>query len=232
MRGLTPWLDGERCGLGEQMPDFAAILQACLDDCVAVGSALESERAEAFFGESLPNATASRLAEFRAGRQAARRAMTALGAPPVSIPMANDRSPIWPAHLVGSISHCKGACLAVVAYSGRIRSLGLDVEPIKDLPPDIWDTIFRPEEVPHGASGAGRLALQTFVAKEAVYKAQYPVSNSFVDFQAIRIRIVGGAFTGEFMIDVPKFPKGTQLAGVLVEANGFLAAVVTLPWQS
>lgn len=228
MQGLMQWLDGKRCGLGGRMPDLVTLLEARLKGAVAVGSALVSEVSVPFADEILPNASAGRVAEFQAGRRAARRAMAALGVKPVSIPMASDRSPIWPSGLVGSISHCKGACLAVVSHADRIRGLGLDVEPMVDLPPDTWGIVLRPEEISAIGADAGKLALQIFVAKEAVYKAQYPISKCLFDFQTIRILFVEAGFTAEFITDVPRFPKGTLLSGVFVETDDILAALVVV----
>jgi 4'-phosphopantetheinyl transferase EntD len=74
----------------------------------------------------------------------------------------------------------------------------------------------------------GRAALNCFVAKEAVYKAQYPISKRLFDFQTIGISVENQRFTADFFDDVPEFPRGTQVNGAFVSGGGFLAAWVIL----
>ena len=54
---------------------------------------------------SMVRAVPRRRVEFATGRLCARRAMAALGHARVSIPRAQDRVPIWPDGIVGSITH-------------------------------------------------------------------------------------------------------------------------------
>jgi 4'-phosphopantetheinyl transferase EntD len=215
------------------MDELAVRLRDRLPKAVAVGCSEIADDLADYSGEVLPAATPSRLAEFRGGRQAARRAMAALGVAEAAVPMAADRAPIWPAGLVGSISHCEGLCLALVARADRVGGLGLDVEPSRNLPMEIWQTVLRPEELRSlqrvEPELQGKEALRYFVAKEAVYKAQYPISKRLFDFQAIRIMIENQRFIAEFLFGVPGFPSGTRLVGELVEATGFIAATVVLP---
>ncbi len=88
----------------------------------------------------------SRRAEFAAGRAAARRALAALGLSPAAIPMAPDRSPVWPPDVAGSIPHADGIALAVVARTAAHAALGLDVEPDDALPADATEEILLSEE--------------------------------------------------------------------------------------
>jgi 4'-phosphopantetheinyl transferase EntD len=72
-----------------------------------------------------------RLAEFVSGRACARRALVALGVPDAlrrAIPVGAHGQPVWPAGVVGSITHCPGRCAAVAAPSDRYRSIGIDNE--------------------------------------------------------------------------------------------------------
>lgn len=214
------------------MPDLSETLRSRLSPSVALGSVASGEVVAEFPGEALPRATSARVAEFRAGREAARRAFARLGKAPAAIPMAADRSPDWPEGLVGSISHCDGACLAVVGKSSLVRGLGIDVEPYRSLPPEIWSTILRQDEIEAldliTRDVRGFAGLKIFVAKEAVYKAQYPISKTLFDFQAIRIDLSKDKFEAEFMIDVAGFPRRTRITGVFAEGDGCLAAVVVL----
>ena len=78
---------------------------------------------------TVERAVERRRAEFSAGRQAARQAMGR----DVAIPMAIDRSPVWPEGVTGSISHAGGWAMAAVGEG----MIGLDLEVDADLPEDI-----------------------------------------------------------------------------------------------
>jgi 4'-phosphopantetheinyl transferase EntD len=139
--------------------------------------------------------------EFAAGRRAARAAMVELGQRGVAIPMGPDRAPVWPEGLVGSISHTDTHCLAAVARSGNVRSLGLDLETDLPLQQDLWPEICTSDEMAWLATQPtptrGHLARLIFSAKEAVYKAQYPLTGQLLEFDAFEIifDVVGGGFT-------------------------------------
>ncbi|OZA14694.1 MAG: hypothetical protein B7Y02_04305 [Rhodobacterales bacterium 17-64-5] len=182
------------------MPDIAARLRAILPRGAVLG---ESAAPVALWpGEDLPGAVPARSAEFAAGRSAVRQALRSLGLAPVAIPMGLDRAPIWPDGATGSISHCAGACLAVMGLTRDYRGLGLDIEPLHPLPTELWSTVLRPEE--HNQindfppSQQGLQALRIFVAKEAAYKAQYAITRQVFDFQTLAVTWRYHGFTAEF----------------------------------
>lgn len=162
-----------------------------------------------------------RLAEFRAGRAAARMALAELGLPERAIPAAPDRAPIWPQGLQGSISHSDSLCLAVV---GRFRGIGADLEEASPLDPDLRAAVLRPEE----SAVTAREAKLIFSAKEAAYKAQYALSRHLFDFQMLSVVLDGPAFTARFTAEVPPFPAGRVLQGRWAEAAGHFLTLVTL----
>jgi 4'-phosphopantetheinyl transferase EntD len=201
--------------------------RALLPQGVAVASRDPCAPPPALFpGEEL-RATPRRLAEFAAGRAAARDAMAVLGLPPAAIPIHADRSPRWPAGLAGSITHSATACLAAVTT--RPLLIGIDLEPATALEADLWSTILRPEEA--GALGAlpngALLAKLIFSAKEAAYKAQYPRSKTLFGYDVIRIALQSDSFTATFTADIPGFPEGTVLCGRHCEAGGHFLTTVT-----
>lgn len=200
------------------MPELAAALRAILPAGMALGVAGVPE--PLWPGEAIA-AVPHRLAEFAAGRTAARQALAALGLPKVAIPMDEDRAPIWPQGVVGSISHCSGACMAVAGRQSDFVGIGLDLEPVQPVARDLWPSILRPEEV----AADGLDALRIFVAKEAVYKAQYPLSRQLFDFQTMKIAMQDQAFTAQFVQAVPPFAAGDRLRGRLIQTSGFCAAL-------
>ena len=213
------------------MPDIAARLRSVLPNGVTLGEAVEP--LELWPGEVLPGAVPARLAEFAAGRSAARQALRGLGVAPVAIPIGSDRAPIWPEGVTGSISHCAGACLAATGLTSDYRGLGLDIEPLQPLPPELWSTILRPEEqreineLPQVQRGLQ--VLRFFVAKEAAYKAQYAITRQIFDFHNLRIIWQDQSFIAEFCADTPPIEKGFQVGGRCVEAPLFFAAFCSLP---
>ena len=218
MRAPMRWRGGGRCGRAMSMPELAAALRAIWPAGMALGGAGVPE--PLWPGEAIA-AVPRRLTEFAAGRTAARRAMAALGVPMATIPMGEDRAPIWPQGVVGSISHCAGACMAVAGRPSDFAGIGLDLEPAQPLARDLWPTILRPEEV----AADGLDALRIFVAKEAAYKAQYPLSRQLFDFQALNITFQDQYFMARFMQAVPPFSVGDVLRGRIIESSGFCAAL-------
>ncbi|MCR8549101.1 4'-phosphopantetheinyl transferase superfamily protein [Salipiger sp. P9] len=142
---------------------------------------------------ALRNALPTRVAEFAGGRRAARQAMAQLGLAPQAIPMAPDRAPVWPEGLVGSITHSAGNCLALVGRASDWHAIGADLEPDADLPADIISEIATPEELLRLAPiPPARAAARLFSAKEAAYKAQYPLTQSLFGFDAMQGDLVAG----------------------------------------
>ncbi len=213
------------------MSDIAARLREILPNGVVLAESVEP--LALWPGEDLPGAVPTRLAEFGAGRSAARQALRGLGFAPVGIPMASDRAPIWPEAATGSISHCAGACLAVMGLTRDYRGLGLDIEPLQPLPAELWSTVLRPEEhkqindLPQPQQGLQ--ALRTFVAKEAAYKAQYPITRQIFDFQTLRVTWQYQSLTAEFCSAVSPIEKGFQIQGCCAESHHFFAVFCTVP---
>ena len=169
---------------------------------------------------ALVRAVPKRRREFLAGRALARHALRSLGIAPVAIPAAEDRSPVWPEGIAGSISHCADLC---VVAAGRMAdgflSVGLDVEPAAALEANIVSEICSLVEsrwlVNQHESERGMLARIIFSAKECAYKCQYPLSRRLLDFHDMRIEIdqAEGRFVARFCTDAAPFRSGDELCG-------------------
>jgi 4'-phosphopantetheinyl transferase EntD len=203
------------------MPDLLLALRQVLPAGVAIAA---PEGGHPWPGEQIGAAVPGRLAEFAAGRSAARAAMRALGHAPMAIPAGPDRAPVWPTGMTGSITHCAGACLAVVAQTQHWAGLGLDAEPVSELDPALWPTLLAAEE----SVADGQAALALFVAKEAAYKAQYALSQQLFDFQTLHLIWQGDRFGARFTRDVAPFASGAVLSGQLVRTRDHLAAIVAI----
>ncbi|GHG93628.1 4'-phosphopantetheinyl transferase family protein [Pseudodonghicola xiamenensis] len=179
-----------------------------------------------------------RLREFAAGRAAARHAMARLGEPARPILHGSDRAPVWPAGLVGSISHCSTTCLAAVAKAGSFAALGLDLEEATLLPFDLIPAICTDAEAerlaPLPETQQGLMAKLIFSAKECAYKAQYPASRQVFGFQTLELDfnaempLVCGKFTVRFLHAVPPFTTASHLSGNYVISGGLIITAIAL----
>lgn len=136
--------------------------------------------------------SAPRLAEFALGRSCAREALQALGAALAGIGIGQHREPLWPAGIVGSISHTAGIAVAAVAHADDFAGIGIDVEAARVLDPGLASLVCRPGELQRAGSAShdeGLAALLVFSAKEAVYKALWPILRCFLDFQDLEIML-------------------------------------------
>ena len=209
------------------MPDaeLVAALRRLVPGGAGIGAADPFGSYPLLPGEDLPGAVPRRLREFAAGRAAARVALAGIGVTARAIPRGADRAPIWPGEVVGSISHSATQCLAVAMPAGLCRGIGLDLEPALPLEPELWETILRPEER-QGMTGAQ--AKMIFSAKEAAFKAQYPVSRAMFGFDAMRIEVNGPRFAAVFTQAVPPFAVGDRISGRIAHAAGHVVTLAHL----
>lgn len=179
---------------------------------------------------AIARAVTKRREEFVAGRLAARCAMRALGYPDRAVPMAEDRSPIWPEGLVGSISHCSFAAVCAVAGCDSLGAVGIDVETDEDLPADLLGSVCGAEELNPEDPGAGQLGKRIFSAKEAAYKAQYAISATIFGFDGLAVQMTGtGTDLAVFTRDVLPFRQGQGLEVRQWTAPGVILSLSWLP---
>jgi len=179
----------------------------------------------------IARARPARIAEFTAGRSAAREAMRQLGYAPEPILATSDRAPIWPPGLVGSISHCADWCIAVLAPQSDMRALGVDIEDDGPLPADLLQEVCSPIEVARlqGQAPLGA-AKRIFCAKEAAYKAQYPLTKTLFGFDRLEVTLTEGAtaFEAEFTQATECFTRGEKLPGRVALVAGHLVSGVAI----
>lgn len=167
-----------------------------------------------------------RRAEFTAGRVAARKAMAQIGLTPTAIPMGDDRAPIWPSGVCGSISHCETGCIAAVRRKGP--SFGLDLEMNQTLPPEIIESVCDSDELcwleSQPLGDQGQLARLIFSAKEASYKAQYPLSRQIFGFETLNIQVSRDTqqFVARFTRDLSSFTQSTEIYGIFRKSSQFI----------
>jgi 4'-phosphopantetheinyl transferase EntD len=139
------------------------------------------------------NFSPKRLSDFSTGRYCATKALEQLGIHDAIIPIGKDREPIWPDGIVGSISHCDSLTGAIVAKKSDHISLGLDIEEIGRVTPDLWDLVFTEKEKAFltGISEKEKRIQSTaiFSIKEAFYKFQFPLTKFFLDFLDVEVAL-------------------------------------------
>lgn len=204
---------------------LAILARSLLGDGVAVEGGAVADWSGPLHPEEatlIARAVPHRRSEFAAGRTAARAAMEALGHPPKVLTRGPGGPPVWPDGLTGTITHGGAHVLAAVAATSDAAALGLDLEPMAVLAPDIGARICGPGE------NRSR-ALEVFGAKEAAYKAQFMLSGRVLGFEALRIEFVAdGGFVAHFRVAAAPFVPGDRLTGQQASWQGLLISALRI----
>ena len=95
--------------------------------------------------------------------------------------IGDDRAPVWPGHISGSITHSTGHAAAIVGHKAQWRGLGMDLENLLSLEraERLAGEILTPDELQRMALGpreqVALLVTLTFSVKESLFKALYPI---------------------------------------------------------
>jgi 4'-phosphopantetheinyl transferase EntD len=176
-------------------------------------------------------AAPKRQADFAAGRLCAHTALAGVGAP--RGPLLRDRAgaPLWPADIVGSITHTRGFCGAVVCQRGHYDSIGIDAERL-GIDEEVWSEIFTSVERHRLAelSPADRSTAATimFCAKEAFYKCQYHLTCEWVDFGSIEALVAAPAFSVQLLEDLTIGRAGRVFGGSFAVQDSIVVAGISV----
>jgi 4'-phosphopantetheinyl transferase EntD len=149
----------------------------------------------------IARAVAVRRREYATVRSCARSCLDRLGYPPVPILPGVGGAPTWPAGVQGSMTHCAGYAAAAVGPVPQISAIGIDAEPDVPLPDGVLDLIATAAEwdrlaVAEMEPGSPNWDRLLFSAKEAVYKAWFPLVGEWLDHQ--QAEIIFGPHDGAF----------------------------------
>lgn len=187
---------------------FADLLPATVEVEQVVGDSVAATDAWPEEAQTIVHALTSRRAEFATTRACARRALQRLGFPPAPIPVGVDREPVWPPAVVGSLTHGAGLRAAAVAPVALCRSTGIDVEPNARLPQDALSLVATEFEVQTLRSLASTWPTVAwdrllFSAKEAVFKAWFPITGNWLDFTdcTLSIDVEAATFHGRLHLE-------------------------------
>jgi 4'-phosphopantetheinyl transferase EntD len=166
----------------------------------------------------IEKSVAKRRNEFITVRFCAREALGQLGVSAGPILKGEKGEPCWPDGIVGSLTHCEGYRGAAVGRRGEVRTVGIDAEPHDVLPSGVLRAISLPAErtelsaMPSGLHWDRIL----FCAKEATYKAWFPLTHRWLGFEDAHITFEvdssgsSGRFASRILID-PAAESGPPL---------------------
>jgi 4'-phosphopantetheinyl transferase EntD len=199
--------------------------------------------------EVVASAVDKRRQEFAAVRQCARRALSQLGHAPAPLLPGERGAPQWPAGIVGSMTHCAGFAAAALTRATDLASLGIDAEPHEALPDGVLEAIALPQERALVRRLDGRCPAVSwdrllFCAKEAVYKAWFPLTGKWLGFEDALIDIhplstvpvtstasVRGTFSARLLVPGPVVggDRIGEFAGRWRLSDGLLATAIAVP---
>jgi 4'-phosphopantetheinyl transferase EntD len=161
-----------------------------------------------------------RRRDYALGRACARAALEELGYCDAVIAKGDDGAPIWPAGIVGTITHTTGYAAALVGEARNFPNIGIDAERAGGVTEDLWPRLFTAAEQETLRSHADPMLVATlfFSAKEASYKAR--VLKGALAFHDIAVSLKGGGF----VVTGPD----ASLSGRYAAEGGVVLAVV---WQ-
>ncbi|MBO9489815.1 4'-phosphopantetheinyl transferase superfamily protein [Endozoicomonas sp. G2_1] len=136
---------------------------------------------------NIHDAVIKRQSEFLAGRLTASIIFQQMGETSAQVMVGDHREPIWPHHLIGSLSHTDDTAVCSITERANQRFIGIDIENIIAT---------------HTAEKIGRQIINlqekklllslnfpyeilltiVFSAKESLFKAIYPIVRHYLDF--------------------------------------------------
>ncbi len=190
-----------------------------------------------------------RRREFRTSRHCAHLALRRLGVDPRPVLRGDRGAPAWPPGVVGSITHCAGYRAAAVAQGAL--SIGIDAEPHLPMPRGVLERTATPAEAAAldllDLPDPGRLL---FSAKEAIYKAWYPLTGHWLGFLDATVTFTThpppldgpgaaarsgevtafGTFAAELAVDGPGWPA--RFEGRWLVSGGLIVTAIAVPAPS
>jgi enterobactin synthetase component D len=139
----------------------------------------------------------------------------------VQIGVGESRQPVWPAGVVGSITHAGRFAAAVAAADAGMTGIGIDIERRigAETCQSVEDTVLKPAEKALLHSLAGEVAYDmlltiAFSAKESFFKGSFASVGTYFDFDAVEIvalDAIGGTLELVLTRDLaPALPQGRR----------------------
>ncbi|WP_460121790.1 4'-phosphopantetheinyl transferase family protein [Pseudomonas sp. S2_C03] len=186
---------------------------------------------------TVQRSVAKRQAEFLAGRICARAALQQLEGLNEVPAMGEDRAPVWPSHISGSITHSTGRAAAIVARKSDWRGLGMDLENLlnAERAQRLAGEILTPAELQRMATGRhdqqALLVTLTFSVKESLFKALYPIVQQRFYFEHAEVLewSEAGQVRLRLLADLSaEWRHGTELEAQFGVKDGQLLSLVSI----
>jgi 4'-phosphopantetheinyl transferase EntD len=140
---------------------------------------------------------------------------------------------------VGSITHCDGYRACAVASAHTLLTLGIDAERHAPLSDGVWQEVAQGRErelrMRNGVVARAGVHLDAvlFSAKEAVYKAWFPLARRWLDFDDVELSIDAsdGTFRASLLVPGPRIAGAplTELRGRWTVGGGVVVTAVAVP---
>jgi 4'-phosphopantetheinyl transferase EntD len=215
------------------------LLERILPGSVAVAATREDLNAVLYPEEEavVARAVEKRRREFTTARACAREALAQLGRPPEAILSGPRGEPLWPAGIVGSITHCDGYRACAIARARDLLTIGVDAEPNQPLPDGLLGDIALPQERERLRDLARQVPAThwdrlLFSIKESIYKAWFPLAERWLGFEDATVEIdrQQGSFSSRLLVPGPVI-DGRELRGFRgswLVADGLVLAAIAL----
>lgn len=175
--------------------------------------------------------------EFLLGRACAHQALSTFHLSHLPILRNENRSPIWPKSIVGSISHTENWAVAAVGKQTAVKGIGIDIENLHravNLGIQRHVCISREAEwLAQFSSEQMEFFLKIiFSAKEAIFKCYHPLTGVYLDFKDAWVFLPENSPCFEFTLLKDcgaDFPQGFQHKGAYQIVQNM---VLTSTWVS
>jgi 4'-phosphopantetheinyl transferase EntD len=231
------------------------MIDLILPEEAACAEAFDDDAEVALFPEEeaqLTKAVDKRRREYTTARHCARQALAGLGLAPAPIVSGDKGAPQWPDGIVGSITHTQGYRAAAVARASDIVTLGIDAEVHDALPDGVMSLVVRGGEAAHLQDLAALHPVVhwdrlLFCAKEATYKAWFPLAHRWLGFEdaeiALRPDLAGdpavagdqttGTFESRLLVPGPRPTPGAKpvkrFAGRFITTPTLVVTAIAVP---
>lgn len=175
--------------------------------------------------EKLAKAVDKRKSEFLAGRFCAKQALARLGIEHFTIEADKNRCPQWPDGIKGAITHSNSRALAAVTRRADVLGIGIDIENI--MPEKTMSSVRK--AIVQGSENdfldseqytACEATSLIFSIKESFFKAAYPSTGHYFDFDAVTVNTLDRS-NSRFSLTVnqdlnPQVRPGAQYQGQFI----------------
>jgi len=184
-------------------------------------------------------AVGKRRRQYLLGRAAAHCAMASVtGQPPEPVLKTERGDPVWPEGLVGAITHSGDTAICAVGRREHANGLGVDLELLsRKVPLEITRHVCTPRELAwvkerEDPTEAHLRLRMVFSAKEAGFKAFFPVEGIFLGFKEAELTWDAREhrFQGRLLKSAGReYPSGYPFAVGCMRTRQFLFSYTLLP---